>query len=128
MPAQQGFAACHDIAREVHERLIVDFEAPRGYRFPKIKLKRGKKPVPQRDPEVTADRVRAALKVGPKTLAQLSARAKLPLPAETIHAYLTTNIHYVLDEECIEGMKGFFRMAAECGVLPEYDFELERVS
>ncbi len=49
---------------------------------------------------------------------------KLPLPAETIHSYLTTNIHYILDEECIEGMKGFFRMAAECGVLPEYDFEL----
>lgn len=49
---------------------------------------------------------------------------KLPLTAETIHAYLTTNIHYILDEECIEGMKAFFRMAAECGVLPAYDFDL----
>jgi chorismate dehydratase len=52
---------------------------------------------------------------------------KLPLPAETIHAYLTTNIHYVLDEECIEGMKGFFRMAAECAVLPEYDLSLSEL-
>jgi chorismate dehydratase len=49
---------------------------------------------------------------------------KIPLPAETIRTYLTENIHYVLDEECIEGMRGFFRMAAEAGVLPRYDFAL----
>ena len=48
--------------------------------------------------------------------------ARLPIPAETIRAYLTTNIHYVLDEECLEGIRGFFRMAAELGVLPEYSF------
>jgi chorismate dehydratase len=46
--------------------------------------------------------------------------ARLPISEETIRSYLTTNIHYVLDEECIDGMKGFFRMAAELGVLPEY--------
>jgi chorismate dehydratase len=46
--------------------------------------------------------------------------ARLPIPEETILAYLTTNIHYVLDEECVEGMKVFFRKAAELGVLPEY--------
>jgi chorismate dehydratase len=45
---------------------------------------------------------------------------QLPLSEGTIRSYLTTNIHYVLDEECIEGMRGFFRMAAETGVLPEY--------
>ena len=45
---------------------------------------------------------------------------RIPIPEETIRAYLTTNIHYVLDDECIEGMRVFFRMAAECGVLPEY--------
>jgi chorismate dehydratase len=45
---------------------------------------------------------------------------RLPIPAHTIHTYLTANIHYVLDEECIAAMKVFFRMAAECGVLPEY--------
>jgi chorismate dehydratase len=48
--------------------------------------------------------------------------AKLPIPAETIRTYLTTNIHYVLDEECLEGMRGFFRMAAELRVLPDYHF------
>ena len=49
---------------------------------------------------------------------------KLPIPEETIRSYLTTNIHYDLDEECIEGMRGFFRMAAETGVLPEFTFAL----
>ena len=46
--------------------------------------------------------------------------SKLPIPEQTIRTYLATNIHYVLDEECIEGMKVFFRMAAELGILPEY--------
>jgi chorismate dehydratase len=50
--------------------------------------------------------------------------AKLPIPEQTIHTYLTTNIHYVLDEECIEGMRAFFRMAAKLNVLPEYTFSV----
>ena len=54
--------------------------------------------------------------------------SKLPLPEDTIHAYLTTNIHYVLDEECLDGMRGFFRMAAETGVLPEYEFSISEIA
>jgi chorismate dehydratase len=46
---------------------------------------------------------------------------KLPLPEDTIRTYLSYNIHYVLDEECLEGMRGFYRLAAEAGVLPEYE-------
>jgi chorismate dehydratase len=46
---------------------------------------------------------------------------RFPIPEETIRTYLTANIHYVLDEECVEGMRGFFRMAAEYGILPPYD-------
>jgi chorismate dehydratase len=49
---------------------------------------------------------------------------RLPISEQTIRSYLTTNIHYVLDEECVEGMRGFFRMAAEIGVLPEYTFAI----
>ncbi len=49
---------------------------------------------------------------------------KLPIPEATIRSYLSTNIHYDLDQECIEGMRGFFRMAAETGVLPEFSFQL----
>ena len=49
---------------------------------------------------------------------------RLPIPESTIRTYLSQNIHYVLDEECLEGMRGFFRMAAETGVLPAYDLPL----
>ncbi len=47
---------------------------------------------------------------------------KIPLTEQTIRSYLTENIHYVLDEECVEGMRGFFREAAQAGVLPAYEF------
>jgi chorismate dehydratase len=47
---------------------------------------------------------------------------RMALSEQTIRSYLSTNIHYVLDEECMEGMRGFFRLAAETGVLPEYEF------
>ena len=47
--------------------------------------------------------------------------ARLPLSAQTIQTYLTENIHYILDEDCIEGMRCFFRKAAEYGVLPAYE-------
>ncbi len=43
---------------------------------------------------------------------------RLPVPAATIRTYLSRNIHYRLDEECIAGIELFFRYAAECGVLP----------
>jgi chorismate dehydratase len=49
---------------------------------------------------------------------------KIPVPEATIHTYLTTNIHYDLDDECIEGMRGFFRMAQETGVLPAFTFSI----
>jgi hypothetical protein len=34
----------------------------------------------------------------------------------------------VLDEECLEGMRLFFRMAAEVGALPEYAFSPEALA
>ena len=43
---------------------------------------------------------------------------KLPIPEETIRTYLTTNIHYVLDEDCLEGMRVFFHTASAYGILP----------
>lgn len=45
---------------------------------------------------------------------------RLPIPESTIRTYLSENIHYVLDEECIAGMEAFFRIAAEERVLPAY--------
>ena len=53
---------------------------------------------------------------------------RLPISEQTIRNYLTTNIHYVLDEECVEGMRGFFRMAAECGILPPYTVAVREIA
>jgi chorismate dehydratase len=50
---------------------------------------------------------------------------RIALSKTTIRSYLTSNIHYVLDEECLAGMRGFFCAAAEAGVLPAYDFVVE---
>ncbi|HEV2214419.1 MAG TPA: menaquinone biosynthesis protein [Terracidiphilus sp.] len=52
---------------------------------------------------------------------------RIPLTEHAIRTYLTHNIHYVLDEECLAGMRGFFRYAAERGVLPAYEPLVERV-
>ncbi len=54
--------------------------------------------------------------------------ARVPIPEETIRTYLTVNIHYALDEECLDGLRGFFRMAAETGVLPPYNLSLEALA
>lgn len=53
---------------------------------------------------------------------------RIPLSEGTIRSYLTTNIHYILDEECVDGMRGFFRAAAELGVLPAYDLSLKELT
>jgi chorismate dehydratase len=52
--------------------------------------------------------------------------ARLPISEQTIRTYLTSNIHYILDEECIEGMRVFFRTAATLGILPEYTLPLPK--
>lgn len=43
---------------------------------------------------------------------------RISVPPETIRAYLTRNIHYLLDEQCMAGLRGFYQAAAECRVLP----------
>ncbi|HEV2445172.1 MAG TPA: menaquinone biosynthesis protein [Candidatus Sulfopaludibacter sp.] len=53
---------------------------------------------------------------------------RLPLPEDVIRSYFTSNIHYVLDEECQEGMRCFFRKAAELGILPAYEFSLSEIA
>lgn len=49
---------------------------------------------------------------------------RIPIQEETIRSYLSANIHYILDDECVEGMRSFFRTAAELGILPEYTFRV----
>ena len=48
--------------------------------------------------------------------------AKLPLPAETIREYLSSNIFYHLDDDCLYGLRTFYRLAAEHNILPAYAF------
>ena len=43
---------------------------------------------------------------------------KIAIQRHVIRTYLTENIHYVLDEECLAAIEEFYRLAAECGVLP----------
>lgn len=43
----------------------------------------------------------------------------LGIDRETIVQYLTTNIHYELDAECLAGLNRFFELAAEEGLIAE---------
>jgi chorismate dehydratase len=43
---------------------------------------------------------------------------RLALREEEVRSYLTTNIYYYLDEPCLEGLRLFYRYAAEIGALP----------
>ncbi len=43
---------------------------------------------------------------------------RIDLPAHIIREYWTRNIHYTLDAECQDGLRLFYRYAAECGALP----------
>lgn len=43
---------------------------------------------------------------------------RIAVPRTIIRTYLTENIHYVLDQACIEGLETFYRYAAEYSVLP----------
>jgi len=43
---------------------------------------------------------------------------KLGLSEDDVRRYLTTNIHYFLDDACLQGLRLFYRYANECGLLP----------
>jgi chorismate dehydratase len=43
---------------------------------------------------------------------------RLGLSEEQVKSYLTENIHYSLDSDCLDGMQLFYELARECGALP----------
>jgi chorismate dehydratase len=43
---------------------------------------------------------------------------RIALPAATIRTYLTENIHYILDDDCLQAIRLFRQLAGEIGVLP----------
>jgi len=42
---------------------------------------------------------------------------RIAVPASTIRTYLFDNIHYFLDDVCLDGLNLFYRYAVECGAL-----------
>ncbi len=44
---------------------------------------------------------------------------RIALPRAAIRDYLTQNIHYVLDDNCLAGLQLFYRYAAELELLPQ---------
>ena len=44
---------------------------------------------------------------------------RLGLTESDVKSYLTLNIHYYLDPDCLEGLRLFYRYAEECGALPK---------
>jgi chorismate dehydratase len=44
--------------------------------------------------------------------------ARLDITEADVRSYLTQNIHYDLDADCLEGLRLFYRYAAEIGALP----------
>jgi chorismate dehydratase len=45
--------------------------------------------------------------------------SRIAVPAATIKTYLFDNIHYFLDDVCLDGLDLFYRYAVECGLLAE---------
>ena len=43
---------------------------------------------------------------------------KLSLGEDDVRRYLTSNIHYFLDDGCLNGLQVFYQYAYECGLLP----------
>jgi chorismate dehydratase len=43
---------------------------------------------------------------------------RIPLPAEIIRTYLTQNIHYTLDSDCLRAIEHFRTLGLQLGVLP----------
>ena len=43
---------------------------------------------------------------------------KVGISEAAVRHYLTKNIHYELDSQALDGLKLFYRYAAECNVLP----------
>jgi len=58
--------------------------------------------------------------LAPANLERIAAEwaPRLHLSPAEVKSYLTENIHYYLDPECLEGLQLFCRYAQECGALP----------
>jgi chorismate dehydratase len=109
----------------VYHDLAHEWRSLTGFPFVSAVWAAGAQVPSDRLPQIAADLI-ASRDRGLANIEALAAEwsRKLPLPESTIRSYLSENIHYILDDECIDGMRGFFREAAAAGILPEYRFSL----
>ena len=49
---------------------------------------------------------------------------RIAVPSATIHTYLTANIHYDLNPDCLRAIDHFYTLAADTRVLPPYRLPL----
>lgn len=70
-------------------------------------------------PEVVAD-FQASKQFGLERIEEIAEAAsiKLDLPPKALEHYLSSNIHYDLEPDYIEGLKLYFRKSAEAGLIP----------
>jgi chorismate dehydratase len=70
-------------------------------------------------PEVVRD-FQQSLAFGMQHLDEISAEAavEMGLPADDLRRYLNENINYGLDEENLQGLRRYFNLAAELGLIP----------
>jgi chorismate dehydratase len=76
--------------------------------------------------EQLTDDLQASRDNGLAHIAQLVSewQPRLPLSEATIRYYLTANIHYTLDEHCLEAIDHFYKLAADADILPPYHLKL----
>ncbi len=57
----------------------------------------------------------------PEHLSQITSEwaPRLGLTESAVRSYLEDNIHFYLDPPCLDGLAHFYRLAHECGALPE---------
>jgi chorismate dehydratase len=49
---------------------------------------------------------------------------RLPLSEQTIRHYLNENIHYTLDDDCLQAIEHFYELGKTTGILPPYRLKL----
>ncbi len=77
-------------------------------------------------PQQLCEHLRASRDMGITHIGEITAEwlSRIAVPAETIRAYLTGNIHYHLDEQCLLAIERFYELAASTGILPAYRLPL----
>jgi chorismate dehydratase len=69
--------------------------------------------------EAVADALRQSREFGVQNIPEIAKRfsAELSLKEEFLREYLTQNVHYYMDEACVEGLRQFYEMAAQVGAI-----------